>query len=194
MCHRESMCRGVHGRIADGVRAPGRSVRTVGCFTDGHGRAAPAACPGLDAGRRAGRASPCARLRSRVVSRDAGGWGKAGAQVARAVVRESVTVAGRSGPGLLARSRPGCPGRPIRAGMTPRCWGAVREQRPAQRLRRCGADGHGPGGRRRGPGRGHWSRGVPQLRACDGEAEDGRGWGWRRSGGRAVAWFELRHG
>jgi len=39
----EPLCRGVHGRIADGIRAPSRSVRTVGCFTDGHGRAAPAA-------------------------------------------------------------------------------------------------------------------------------------------------------
>src|ERR1017187_10422888 len=33
-----ALCRGVHGRIADGIRAPGRSVPTVGCFTDGHGR------------------------------------------------------------------------------------------------------------------------------------------------------------
>jgi hypothetical protein len=46
--HRASMCCGVHGRIeADGVRA----VRTVGAHrrlsTDGHGRAAPAGCPGL---------------------------------------------------------------------------------------------------------------------------------------------------
>jgi anti-sigma regulatory factor (Ser/Thr protein kinase) len=47
--------------------------------------------------------------------------------------------------------------------------------------------------------------GVPQLRACGGEAEDGRGlglglvaglaarWG-RRRGGRTVTWFGLRHG
>jgi len=32
---------GTHGRIADGVGAQERSVRTVGCFTDGHGRAGP---------------------------------------------------------------------------------------------------------------------------------------------------------
>jgi hypothetical protein len=31
---------------ADGIRAPSRSVRTIGCFTDGHGRAALAACSG----------------------------------------------------------------------------------------------------------------------------------------------------
>lgn len=47
-------------------------------------------------------------------------------------------------------------------------------------------------------------RGVPQLRACGGEAEGGRGlglvaglaarWGWRRRGGRMVTWFELRCG
>ena len=33
--------------MADGIRAPERSVRTVGYFTDGHGRAALAAFPGL---------------------------------------------------------------------------------------------------------------------------------------------------
>jgi len=42
-------------------------------------------------------------------------------------------------------------------------------------------------------------RGVPQLRACGGEAEGGRSlrqvaglatsWGWRRRGGRTVTWF-----
>jgi anti-sigma regulatory factor (Ser/Thr protein kinase) len=47
--------------------------------------------------------------------------------------------------------------------------------------------------------------GVPRLRPCGGEAEDGRGlglglvarlaarWGWQRRGGRTVAWFELQH-
>ena len=42
------LCRGVHGRIADGIGALGRSVRTVGYFTDGHGRAMPAACRRLN--------------------------------------------------------------------------------------------------------------------------------------------------
>ena len=75
-------CRGVHGRIADGIRASSRSVRTVGCSTDGHGRAAPAACFRLDAGRRVGRASPCVRPRSRAVSgtRAGGEGGCAGGQ------------------------------------------------------------------------------------------------------------------
>lgn len=46
--------------------------------------------------------------------------------------------------------------------------------------------------------------GVPRLRAAEGEAEGGRGlglvaglaarWGWQRRGGRTVTWFELRHG
>jgi aminoglycoside phosphotransferase len=40
-----------YGRMADGIRAAGRSVRTVGCFTDGHGRAPAAACSGLACGR-----------------------------------------------------------------------------------------------------------------------------------------------
>ena len=56
-------CRGVHGRIADGIRAPSRSVRTVGCFTDGHGRAALMAFSGLEVNGEAGRASPCAATR-----------------------------------------------------------------------------------------------------------------------------------
>ena len=54
---------GVHGRIADGIRALSRSVRTVGCFTDGHGRAALTACFRLDPGRRAERASRVAARR-----------------------------------------------------------------------------------------------------------------------------------
>jgi hypothetical protein len=48
---------------------------------------------------------------------------------------------------------------------------------------------------RRGPG-------MPELRASDGDAEDGRGlglvaglaarWGWRRRSGRTVTWFEIQ--
>jgi len=44
------------------------------------------------------------RRRFRVVSRDAGGPGKAGARMARAVVRESVTVAGRAERARVARA------------------------------------------------------------------------------------------
>jgi hypothetical protein len=43
LCRCRPWCRGVHGRMADGICARGRSVCTVGCFTDGHGRAAVAA-------------------------------------------------------------------------------------------------------------------------------------------------------
>ena len=66
------MRRGVHGRIADGVRPPGRLVRTVDCFTGGHGQATSAAVSRLDVRRRVGRGSRCARRRFRVVSRDCG--------------------------------------------------------------------------------------------------------------------------
>lgn len=46
--------------------------------------------------------------------------------------------------------------------------------------------------------------GVPELHLSEGDAEDGWGlglvaglaarWGWWRRGGRTVTWFELRHG
>jgi hypothetical protein len=40
LCRRVPLYPGIHGRIADGIRA-GRTVGvTVGCFTDGDGRAA----------------------------------------------------------------------------------------------------------------------------------------------------------
>jgi DNA helicase-4 len=38
----------VHGRIADGIRAASAVGNTVGCFTDGHGRAVLAACSWLE--------------------------------------------------------------------------------------------------------------------------------------------------
>jgi hypothetical protein len=44
VCHRESICRGVHGRIADGVRA----ARTVGAHRrlfHGRPRTGSAGCP-----------------------------------------------------------------------------------------------------------------------------------------------------
>ena len=47
LCRSGPLRRGVHGGIADGVGAIRRSVRIVGCFTDGHGRAMPAACRSL---------------------------------------------------------------------------------------------------------------------------------------------------
>jgi serine/threonine-protein kinase RsbW len=50
----------------------------------------------------------------------------------------------------------------------------------------------------------HGSSGVPLPRLADGDAEGGRGlglvaalaarWGWWRCGGRRVTWFEVRHG
>ena len=92
-------------------------MRTVGCFTDGHGRAPPAAVSLLDVRRRVERGSGCARRRFRVVSR------KAGALMPGLAVRESVTVAGRAERARVARAftvavlAPG-----TRAGMRPCCW------------------------------------------------------------------------
>ena len=58
-----------------------------------------------------------------MISRAAGRAGKAGALVARAVVRESVTVAGRAERARVARAFVcGVLGPGIRAGMTPLCW------------------------------------------------------------------------
>ena len=104
VCHRESMRCGVHGRRTYSGRRP--------CRQDG--RCAPSAFPrtatdgprwrrsGLTRGRRVGRASPCARPAARWFP--GGGRGRAGARVARAAVRESVTVAGRAERARVARA------------------------------------------------------------------------------------------
>ena len=64
---------------------------------------------------------PCVRPPARWFAR--GGRGKAGALMARAVVRESVTVAGRAERARVARAfTVGVLGPGTRAGMTPRCW------------------------------------------------------------------------
>ncbi len=102
--HRESMRCGVHGRIADGVHA----IRT-------DGRCAPSAFPRtatdgprwrrvsrLDARRRVGHASLCARRRPGWFPGTRGGTGKANALMTKAV-RESVTMAGRAERARVAR-------------------------------------------------------------------------------------------
>ncbi len=178
-------------------------MRTVGCFTDGHGRAAPAAYPGLDAGRRAGRASPCARLRPRVVSR-AGQGGSAGGQGGCPGERDG----GRAEQARVARAFtagvPG-PGHPGEYGAA-----LLVSELFANSVRHSGSSAAGEtvavraaGGVVRVEVTDRGGSGVPQLRACGGEAEDGRGlglvaglaarWG-RRRGGRTVTWFGLRHG
>jgi hypothetical protein len=87
LCRCRPWCRSVHGRMADGICALGRSVRTVGCFADGHGRAALAAFAGLKCAPGPG-ASPGV-CPARVIARDEGrdgscadGWaGGAGERV-----------------------------------------------------------------------------------------------------------------
>jgi hypothetical protein len=96
--------------------------------------------------------------------------------MSRAVVRESVTVAGRAERARVARTFVGAVVGPVRAGD-----GVVR-------VEVAGRSG------RSGPG-------VPELRPADRGAEGGRGlrlvaglaarWGWLRRGGRTVTWFEL---
>jgi anti-sigma regulatory factor (Ser/Thr protein kinase) len=130
--------------------------------------------------------------------------------MAEAVVRASVTLAGRAEWARVARTFTGevlGPGHPC---------GDVAvllvSELFSNSLRHSGSGG--PGGTvavtvtcgggvvrvevtdRSGPG-------VPALRPGDGVAEGGRGlllvaglaerWGWRRCGGRTVTWFELRH-
>jgi hypothetical protein len=73
----------------------GRSVRTVGDFTDGHGRAALAALSGLTCAAEPG-VHPRVRPPARPGGSRAGRAGRAGALMAGAAVRESVTLAGQA--------------------------------------------------------------------------------------------------
>jgi anti-sigma regulatory factor (Ser/Thr protein kinase) len=184
-----------------------RSVRTVGVSTDGHGRAALAACPGLT---RAAESSvhPCVRPPGGPdTSPGRGGQGRAVALMTGAV-RETMTLAGRAerarvarafvdgvlGPGhpcgdvatllvdelfanSIRHSGSGAPGETVTV--------AVKTADDVIRVEVT--DLSGPG--------------VPRPRPSGSEAEDGRGldlvarlaarWGWRRRGGRTVTWFEL---
>jgi hypothetical protein len=99
----------------------GRSVRTVGFFTDGHGRGPHARTShgrgprrpyvGLTCLSEVERAFPCVRpLPGRFPGR--GGRGRAGAVMAGLAVRESVTLAGRAGGGSRRRGAPGGTGSP----------------------------------------------------------------------------------
>jgi anti-sigma regulatory factor (Ser/Thr protein kinase) len=134
-----------------------------------------------------------------------------GALMAGAVVRESVTLAGRAERARVAREFVGAvlgPGHPcgdIAVLLVSEIFGnsvqhsgsgapgetvtvAVRAWDDIVRVEVT--DRSGPG--------------VPELRPADRGAEGGRGlrlvavlatrWGWRRRGGRTVIWFELRAG
>ena len=131
--------------------------------------------------------------------------------MSRAVVRESVTVAGRAERARVARTFVGAgvgPGHPcgdVAVLLVSELFGnsvqhggsgvanetitvAVRAGDGVVRVEVAG---------RSGPG-------VPELRPADRGAEGGRGlrlvaglaarWGWLRRGGRTVTWFELRDG
>jgi anti-sigma regulatory factor (Ser/Thr protein kinase) len=141
----------------------------------------------------------------------AAGQGEAGAQMAEAAVRESVTVAGRAERARVAREFVGGvlgPGHPcgndamLLAGEL--FGNSVRHSRsgaPGETVTIAIAAGDGvvrvEVNDRSGPT-------VPALSPVDDDAEGGRGlqfvaclatrWGWRRHGGRTVTWFELRDG
>jgi anti-sigma regulatory factor (Ser/Thr protein kinase) len=187
---------------------PGRSISTVGVFTDGHGRAAPAACSGLTCADESGVYRLCP---PRPVVSGAGGRREGGALVTEVAVRESVTVAGRPERARVARAFVGGvlgPGHPCGAdaallvselfGNSVRHGGSGAAGEMVTVMVRAGdgvvrvevTDCGGPG--------------VPRLHPADRDAEGGRGlqlvagmaarWGWRRHGGRMVTWFELSHG
>jgi len=202
VCHRESMCCGVHGRIADGVRG----ARTVGAHRRlFHGRPRTGRAGGPFLAWRAPLSRAGILFIRPAVSED--GRREGGALIAGPPVRESVTAAGRSGRGWPARSQPGVIGPGTRAVLTPRCSGAScsaaacgtvgrgsrRDRHGQSRGRRCSGGGHRPQRPR-----------VPELRPADSGAEGSRGlqlvagiaarWAWRRRGRRTVPWSGLSHG
>jgi anti-sigma regulatory factor (Ser/Thr protein kinase) len=127
----------------------------------------------------------------------------------RVAVRESVTVAGRADRARVARAFTAGmlgPGHPCGEDVA-----LLVSELFANSVRHGGSGAEGEtvavraaGGVVRVEVTDRSGRGVPRLRPCEGEAEDGRGlglvaalaarWGWRRRGGRTVTWFELRHG
>ena len=131
--------------------------------------------------------------------------------MARAVVRESVTVAGRAERARVARAftagvlGPGHPCGDDAALLVSELFGnSVRHSGSGAAGETVTVAVRAAGGVVRVEVTDRGGPGVPQLRACGGEAEGGRGlglvaglaarWGWRRRGGRTVTWFELRHG
>jgi anti-sigma regulatory factor (Ser/Thr protein kinase) len=130
--------------------------------------------------------------------------------MARAAVRESVTVAGRAERARVARSftagvlGPGHPCGEDAALLVSELFGnSVRHGGSSAAGETVTVTVTAIGGVVRVEVTGRSGLGVPRLRVPDGDAEDGRGlglvealaarWGWRRCGGRTVTWFELRH-
>ena len=131
--------------------------------------------------------------------------------MARAVVRESVTVAGRAERVRVARAftagvlGPGHPCGDDAALLVSELFGnSVRHSGSGAAGETVTVTVRAAGGVVRVEVTDRGGSGVPQLRPFDGEAEDGGGlglvaelaarWGRRRRGGRTVTWFELRHG
>src|ERR1035438_284540 len=101
MAHRGATCkhRGDAGKRTASVPQDGRCNRRFS--TDGHGRAALAACPGLTCAAESG-VHPCVRPAARMVPGTKAA-GKAGALMTGVAVRETVTLAGRAERARLAR-------------------------------------------------------------------------------------------
>ena len=196
-------------------------MRTVGCFTDGHGRGPRprtshgrgprgARCAGLTfAAELSVHVPASARCPAGFPGR--GGRGRAGAVMARAAVRESVTLAGRAERARAARRfvgevlGPGHPCGDVAVLLVSEVFGnSVRHSgsgAPGETVTVAVIAGNGivrvEVTDRAGPG-------TPELRSAGRDAEGGRGlqlvaalaarWGWRRRrGGLLVTWFELRH-
>jgi anti-sigma regulatory factor (Ser/Thr protein kinase) len=131
--------------------------------------------------------------------------------MARAVVRESVTVAGRAERARVARTftagvlAPGHPCGDDAALLVSELFGnSVRHSGSGAKGETVTVAVRAADGVVRVEVTDRGGRGMPQLRPCGSEAESGRGlrlvaelaasWGWWRRGGRTVTWFELRHG
>jgi hypothetical protein len=175
-------------------------VRTVGFSTDGHGRAALAACSRLDARRRVGRASLCARRRPGWFPGTRGGTGKADALMTKAV-RESATMAGRAERARVARVFTAGvlgPGHPCGddAALLVSC--SATASGTAARARRGTIAVRAAGGVVRVDVTDRGGRGVPQLRPSGDEAEGVRGLGWSGLGRTtcrrktAISWRSTR--
>ena len=123
----------------------------------------------------------------------AGRAGKAGALVARAVVRESVTVAGRAERARVARAftvgvlGPGHPCGDDAALLVSELFGnSVRHSGSGAKGETVTVAVRAVGGVVRVEVTDRGGRGLRLV------AELAARWGWRRRGGRTVTWFELR--
>jgi anti-sigma regulatory factor (Ser/Thr protein kinase) len=198
---------------------PGRSVRTVGCFTDGHGRGPRprtshgrgprgARCAGLTfAAELSVHVPASARCPAGFPGR--GGRGRAGAVMARVAVRETVTLAGRAERARAARAfvaevlGPGHPCGDVAVLLVSEIFGnSVRHSGSGAPGETVTVAVRARDGIVRVEVTDRAGPGTPELSPPGGDAEGGRGlqlvailaarWGWMRRGGRMVTWFELQ--